>query len=51
VILHGQCSVRIPLAYEEGAPVVLTEVGVLEDGDAFGEFALINNKPRAASIY
>jgi hypothetical protein len=28
-----------------------TEVDVLESGDAFGEFSLINNKPRAASIY
>jgi CRP-like cAMP-binding protein len=26
-------------------------VDVLEDGHSFGEFALINNKPRAASIY
>ena len=35
---------------KEKNPNILTEIKILETGCAFGELALIENKPRAATI-
>lgn len=52
VLLKGSVSVNILVPLDKGNPneKIWREVRVLESGAAFGELALINNKPRAATI-
>lgn len=50
VVLEGEVAVIVTT--DDGSGNELSnEVGKCSIGDAFGEFALITNKPRAASIY
>ena len=49
VLLEGKVAVYLNLERENGARVP-TEVAALGKGDSFGELALMQNKPRAATI-
>lgn len=51
VILKGSASVQVRIPTSDGSGAfTLREVKILKTGDAFGELALLGNKPRAATI-
>lgn len=50
VVLEGEVDVIVTMDDGSGNEVA-NEVGKCSAGDAFGELALLTNKPRAASIY
>ena len=49
IVLKGKVSVLVPT--EENEETVLKKVATLGSGAAFGELALLQEKPRAASIF
>ncbi|CAG9334175.1 unnamed protein product [Blepharisma stoltei] len=50
VLLFGSIGVQIPIMNQETQEIQLQEVLILRDGASFGELALLEKKPRAASI-
>ncbi|CAG9312294.1 CNBD2_4 [Blepharisma stoltei] len=55
IILDGEVSILVPTTRpcdnpEEGTETILTEVGKLSQGMAFGELALLKDIPRSATI-
>ncbi|CAG9321785.1 unnamed protein product [Blepharisma stoltei] len=50
ILLFGSVGVQVPFMNEETEQYDYQEVLVLKDGASFGELALLEKKPRAASI-
>lgn len=48
IILEGEVSVLIPI--EQEGHTELISINTLHQGQCFGEFALVNDKPRMATI-
>ncbi|CAG9329582.1 unnamed protein product [Blepharisma stoltei] len=50
IIIKGKVGIEIPIKQEDTGESVFVEVVQLGNGAAFGELALENSKPRAASV-